>query len=148
MVRLNAPDMSKTPALFSRQCSGSSLARKDEAKALTESSESRSRCITSQLSGSDSVEFHESTSACPRFTVRHASTTRAPALASVSAVVVPIPLVGPVTMKVFPFTSGPRTFAGSVGRWRVCQRCIITSSTTSSHVPSPMALSRERYPAS
>ena len=117
------------------------MARKAEAKALTESSESRSRCITSHLSGSDSVEFHESISACPRFTVRHASTTRAPALASVSAVVVPIPLVGPVTMKVFPLTSGPSTSAGSVGRWRVCQRCSITSSTTSNHVPSPW-----RYP--
>ena len=133
--------MSKTPALFSKQCSGRPVARNASANARTDARESRSRCITSQSSGGapgSESRVHCSTSAWPRFTVRHARMTRAPSRANVSAVVVPMPLVGPVTMKVLPSTSGPHTSLGSEGRCRVCHLCSITSSMTFSHVRRPI----------
>ena len=120
--------MSNTPALLMRQCTGSPLATIASANARTEPSASRSSFITSQSIAGPGVALlaasrvQPRTSASPRSTVRHARMTFAPSFASVSAVVVPMPLVGPVTMNVFPATSGPHTSAGSVGKRRVCHR--------------------------
>ena len=59
MVLWYAPDMSNTPALLMRQCTGSPRALSACANARTESSESRSRCITSQFSGDDAEDAEE-----------------------------------------------------------------------------------------